>query len=204
MRWKPAPVRSILGVAQTDRMPKEELVTTTYITRQIVTDKSQAEIWQYKLQKQHDHTLDSFPSAALLNDTVAALSVIKQNKKRNTYLLLGKVWISLAITSAATSFPVLMIAPRVLTWARIIASYGLFIALAGSSIMWSQIYMREQLSTTYRYNIPLFSTLNRFAAIRSKSGPFRALIADLRTLDSRHENICRFISFFSAAVICLG
>jgi len=53
-----APVRSILGVSESDRVPKEELVEITYVTRTTIGNNI-----RYTAVKRMRHTQESFPVA---------------------------------------------------------------------------------------------------------------------------------------------
>ncbi|KAF8460104.1 hypothetical protein BDZ91DRAFT_766515 [Kalaharituber pfeilii] len=137
-----APVRPILGVAEVDRLPKEEMVMVKYIT--VTSDQ---ESMKFEIVKNVYHTEESFPLAKQLPRAMH----MKNSPQPTIYLVNGqdsdrspwRSWVLCPLTAAVTTFPVLLF-PHLWTWTRIVASFGLFIGLAVPSIMWSHVYHIEQ------------------------------------------------------------
>ncbi|KAF8460768.1 hypothetical protein BDZ91DRAFT_413832 [Kalaharituber pfeilii] len=155
-----APVRPILGVAEIDRLPKEELATVAYI-RSSRSGDGPHEIVTFELVKKLNHTEESFPAARVLQRL--PVSNLSPRKGQYDYFLrnpatdvrthiwvLGMSWLSLVCSAAATSFAVLSI-PSEWGWTRIVATFGLFVGLAASSVMWSYVYMKQQLPRRWRF-----------------------------------------------------
>ncbi|KAI5789234.1 hypothetical protein FPQ18DRAFT_307045 [Pyronema domesticum] len=155
-----APVRSLLGVSKLDRLPKEELVTVSYISR--MTNNKNEMI--YYMVKEVDHTRDSFPATMaepkdLTHDLrllyipkmkgghptrIRGPATIPEPGLRSNRLALMIIWGSLGLAAAATSFPVVCVSSA-WTWSRVLATFGMFFGLAISSIMWSYVYVVEQI-----------------------------------------------------------
>lgn len=103
------------------------------------------------MTKRVDHTQESFPAAKVLSMPI--MSEPRPGEVYKKYILdnfvtpfrtnlpvLARIWGSLTVTAAATSFPVIGVS-REWTWSRILATFGLFIALTISSIMWLYVYV---------------------------------------------------------------
>lgn len=86
-------------------------------------------------------------------------------------------------------------------------SYGLFVSLATSSVLWSYVYMREQIPSAAASNDrdTLPRRLNHFAIIQHPGSEPRVLtICDLHATDGTLQLVCRVVSFLMSAMISLG
>jgi hypothetical protein len=117
---------------------------------------------------------------------------------RHKLIWITQVWMSLIITAAATSFPVVGISPT-WTWSRLLATFGIFTGLGLSSVMWSYVYMLEQVTTYYD-----FKSSHCFAVIRRSWYMAQPMSCSLKAISGRSLIICRTISMLSAALISVG
>ncbi|KAF8537524.1 hypothetical protein BDD12DRAFT_931273 [Trichophaea hybrida] len=200
-----APVRAILGVAESDRLPKEELVTVSYISRTTVRQNTVT----YQLIKRLNRTQGSFPAAKVLLMPITNEPLPGEVYKkyildnfvtpfRTNLPVLTRIWGSLTVTAAATSFPVIGVS-REWTWTRILATFGLFVALVISSIMWSYVYVKEQMPTRMTHD----TELDQFAIMRPANRTTRPVVCDLHAITGRWLQVYRVISMITALAICV-
>lgn len=191
----------MLGVAKADRLPKDELALVTYITREInPLDKSTT----YRVTKQVYHTEESFLGAdscfAHFKPTTPE-GVRRELRFKSDKSILWMIWVSLLISAAATSIPVVFISGQ-WSWSRIMGSFGLFTGLAVSSVMWSHAYIKEQLPTSQ--NNEDWNDPKNFALVTSASPSRLFVIGNIQAVAEGGLQIYRAVSLFMAAVISLG
>jgi len=203
------PVRSILGVAESDRVPKEELVETTYVTRTTIGDNI-----RYTAVRRMRHTQESFPMAPLVltwygggpdsvplePDNGEMYELISFPRQSPLTKVLMRTCVSLIFTAALTSFLLLPVTSG-WSWSRIFASFGLFAPLSFSSVMWAYVYIKQQIPerTNSRW-----VDVDRFAATHTVGGNEPAVLCRLYGMSERQERMCRACSLIAGALIALG
>jgi len=201
------PVRSILGVAESDRVPKEELVETTYVIRTTIGDNI-----RYTAVKRIRHTQESFLMAPLVfkpyGDDFDPVPLRYNNGQM--YELIGSLrpftmlflytGMTLTFTAALTSFLLLPVTSG-WSWSRIFASFGLFAPLSFSSVMWAYVYIKQQIPerTNSRW-----VDVDRFAVAHTVKGNEPAVLCNLYAMSERQERMCRACSLIAGALIAFG
>ncbi|KAF8456844.1 hypothetical protein BDZ91DRAFT_852459 [Kalaharituber pfeilii] len=211
-----APVRPILGVAEVDRLPKEELFTVNHIKRLQNKDKL-----VYEVVKKLNHTEESFPIAGVFRRRGLEDSGPDRYEKFHFYIDIDKdlkghhIRSALlnSLTASVTSFPVLFIASE-LTWMVLVASIGLAFGLIVSSIMWSTVYRLEQRPRNIlRHRIWQLSeeqseerSEKQFAIMHTAAQAKSLKVATCMLIGvyGRLEFACRVISIAMGLLICLG
>lgn len=172
--------------------------------------------WPKKL----NHTEDSFLPIKFVKDSWFyrahpnddwSLTYIGRHLSGRNVLVYLTTWGCLLLTAAATSFLIIPLSKNTgPTWSGIMGSYGLFVSLASSSVLWSYVYIREQFpATTVNHEYELNTMprrLDHFAIIQHPVISERHLltICDLHAIDGTLRRICKFISFLMSATISLG
>ena len=154
-------------MAEADKVPKEELVIVSYITRTVGNSGQrhwvQSPCVYFERTKQIYHTEESFPLALCLKEDryhfdaqtwmefntphsrirVPERFEVSFRGHRPSWISLMPIWSLLIVTAAATSFPVVFIAVGDWTWPRAVGS---IFGLACSSFLWAYVYIQEQLA----------------------------------------------------------
>lgn len=206
-----APVRAILGVAQADRLPKEELVDISYIS--MTEGVSNV---RFSMVKRQRHTLESFPISTHCfgyHDnsfrTGRSLCLDGDSTILHDWIKLSLIFGSLLLSASATSFVILLVRSS-WSWSRVFASFGLFSALGSSSIMWAYVYIKEQTpSAIWGYlrptSCPRWQTnLDKFALMRTAAGRDSPILCKLEGVSGLTEQACRLFSLLAGAVIAVG
>ena len=110
---------------------------------------------------------------------------------------------SLIITAALTSFLILLVT-SVWSWSRIFASFGLFVSLSCSSIMWAYVCIKQQAP---KYTTPqdyLREGRDNFALMHTVVGTEPAVLCNLRAISGHQELVFRLCSLIAGALIAVG
>ncbi|WKT53628.1 hypothetical protein QSH57_004212 [Fusarium oxysporum f. sp. vasinfectum] len=220
-----APVRALLGVAPEDRLPDSELVDVKYVER---AEGDNVITW--KLVKTVTHTKESMPASwayVAIGTTRRQPGFFLFEAGRSAFQHFSKqkpprrwhVILAIILSAAVNSFLILSIGTN-WKWYKYMASIGMFVVLASSSIMWAMVYMKEQLplygddSSVFlddngeQHQRPCGSVTlrrenkNARFAFMEKDGIY--VILPCTSPTQRSYKICRLFSGISAALITFG
>ena len=124
------------------------------------------------------------------------LGIIIQHGYFSLLLVRGEVPVfgSLIITAALTSF---LILPVTSVWSRsrVFASFGLFVSLSFSSIMWAYVCIKQQ--------VPRYGGDN-FALMHTVVGAEPAVLCHLHAISGHQEWVFRLCSLIAGVLIAVG
>jgi len=194
-------------------MPKEELITVTYVET-TGGDRPDSPA-KYHIVKQLRHTEESFLVGSAVRQ-VSRLEVLTSIRPtlycnlthtdniRSKPGIIAFFCAVLLVSAGATSFPILLISSR-WCWSLVVASFGLFLGLAVSSITWWIVYMLEQCPISINPNqYPRSNPVPQKFAIITNSTKDRITVCDLRAVTGRWETGLRVLTMAMSILICLG
>ena len=193
-------------------MPREELITVTYVEATGGDNSSSDSPAEYHIVKQLYHTEESFlagytvhrePAIAPRGPTLY-YSLAYTDDVRSQPGITTLFCTALLVSAGATSFPILSI-PSGWSWNRVVASFGLFLGLAVSSITWWIVYMLEQCPVSIKQG--QYSWTNpvpRKFAIITNSTKDRIAVCGLRAVTGGWETGLRALTMAMSLLICLG
>ena len=202
-------------------LPGESVVEVTYIKRNLLNNPPRVQYEKVKTILQTEstfppaefvagqHETHEFPDLWFLELRATGIRTANTQRFRDNPLILSRMWGSVIITAALTSFPILLIAPQQMSWSKIVGSFGLFIALSICSIMWSSVYISEQLPNMCLLGEDGTSELfseepESLGIVTCPRGGTMRLIGDLRTVPGRVQLGYELTTYAMSAVIVLG